>query len=288
MINYSITFDNAALIEVSQGVNAKVLPLLAQAVSAVAKQTHKNWQQAVLEAKLWSQEKDEYAKSITWRMTGDFTAEIESDYKYAQEIETGRPARDLKDMLNTSTKVRRTKDGRRFLVIPFRHGTSGTNKNPMPKAVSQLAQAMTPTRIVGRGQRPSGQVTNLNPRTGMSPAKRQTPFLSTPNSRKATMVNQAKYQWGGRLASQALKDAGLSTAEAKRYKGMVKMDTSTPNGGKSSSYMTFRVMMEGSPGWIVRAQPGKFIVKKVVQDMQPKAEKAFAEAVRRTASKSSG
>lgn len=284
MINYSITFDGSAQLELSRGINDKVLPLLSQAVAAIANHTHKSWQQAVLGAKLWSQEKDAYAKSITWKMTGDFSAEVESDYKYAQEIETGRPARDLKQMLNTSTKVRRTKDGRRFLVIPIRHGTSGTNKNPMPMAVQSLAKAMTPSRVIGQGQRLSGEVTNLNRRTGMSPAKRQTPFLSTPNSRKAAMVNQAKYQWGGKLAAQALKNAGLSTAEAKRYKGMVKMDTSTPGGNTSSSYMTFRIMMEGSPGWVVKAQPGKYIVRKVVQDMRPKAEKAFAEAIRRTVS----
>lgn len=286
MINYNLSFNGSSQFNLAQGINAKMLPLMARAVAAIANETHKNWQKAVLDAKLWSEEKDAYAKSITWKMTGDFSAVIESDYKYAQEIETGRPARDLKLMLNTSSKVRRTKDGRRFLVIPIRHGTSGTNKNPMPAAVQSLATAMTPSRVVGKGQRPSGEITNLSPMTGMSPARRQTPFLSTPNSRKASMVAKSQYAWGGRLAAAALKNAGLSSAEARRYKGMVKMDTSTPGGGKSSVYMTFRVMMEGSSGWVVKAQPGKYIVQKVVQDMQPKAERAFAEAVRKTAANS--
>ena len=284
-IRYSITLTAGAAMNLSAGINAKVLPLLHQAVRAVAAATAQRWQEEVLKAKLWQGERDAYAKSITWNMTGDFSAMVESDYEHAQAIETGRPARDMKKMLDTSLKVRRTESGKRFLVIPLRHGTPGSNSNPMPASIAKLAKAMQPSKVVGTGQRPSGQVTVLSPTAGMKPAARQTPYLSNQKTQQASTVAARNYAWGGRLTAAALKQAGVSTDVAKRYKGMVRMEASTPGGGKSSTYLTFRIMMEGQTGkWIAKAQPGLNIVQKVAQEMQPKAQVAFAEAVKRTIS----
>lgn len=284
-LRYAITFSAGAQMDLTAGVNAQVLPLLSQAVKAVAKQTAADWREAVYKAKLWSGEKDAYASSITWEMTGDFSAMVSTDYKNAAEIETGRPARDLKKMLDTSLKVRRTEGGKRFLVIPMRHNTpgSGAHAKPMPEAVYGLAKAMTPSRVLAAGQRPSGEVTHLSPKTGMHPSANQTPYLSNPKNKQAAMVTSRKYAWGDRLTAAALKEAGLSKSEAKRYAGMVRMDTSTPGGSKSSAYMTFRIMMDSQTGkWIVPSQPGLYLARNVAQAMQPKAEKAFAAAVQKT------
>lgn len=286
MLKYSITFTGAAKMEMLGVVNREVMPLLHQAVKAVAQQTRADWQEAVHKAKLWSGEKDAYAQSITWRMTGDFSAVIETDYKHAEEIETGRPARDLKKMLDTSSKVRRTDKGKRFLVIPFRHNTPGNNAHSaaMPSSVHAMAKTMKPSKVLSVGQRPSGEVTKLSPKTGMQASAKQSPYLSNPLTKSAATVAKRNYQWGGRLAAGALKNAGLDAAQAKRYAGMVKMQTSTPGGTKSSAYLTFRVMMEGSAGWVIQPQPGQFLAKNVTQKMEPKAQAAFAEAVRRMVS----
>lgn len=277
-LQYRITFDTGAKLDMVGVVSKEVIPRLNQAVRAVAAKTAENWKAAVMQAKLWSAEKDAYAQSIKWEMTGDFSAVVESDYKLAQEIETGRQARDLKKMLDTSQKVRRTESGKRFLVIPFRHNTTGSSGG-MPKAVGDLAGAMTPSRVTSTGQRPSGQVTHLSPKTGMSVSKQQSPFLSNTATKGPNTVASRAYQWGGRLTKGQLKNAGMDAAMTKRFAGMVKMDTSTPGGSKSSSYLTFRVMMEGSSGWIVGAKPGLYIARGVAQDMQPKASAAFAQAI---------
>lgn len=279
-MNYSITFSAGAQMEMAAGINQTVLPLMAQAVRAIAAQTAQDWKAAVYDAKLWSGEKDAYAESISWTMTGDFTARIEADYKHAYDIENGRPPRDLKKMLDTSTKVRRTLDGRRFLVIPMRQNTSGNGAlaKAMPGPIGALAKAMEPSRIVGVGRRQSGEITHLSPKTGMHAAKKQTGYLSSTANKQAATVARNKYAWGGRLSAKDLRDAGASQADVKRYSGMVRMDTSTPGGAKSSAYMTFRIMMEGKAGWVIPAQPGKFIAKAVADAMQPKAEAAFAAA----------
>ena len=261
----------------TEAIYAGVMPLLSQAVSAVAQQTQQDWKEGVLRAKLWSGERDAYAASITWSMTGPYSAYVSTDYKLAEQIETGRPARDLKKMLDTSQKVRRTKDGRRFLIIPFRHTISS-----MPAPVKAQAKRLSMSSVMTQGLRPSGEVTTLSPKTGMHASKKQTPYLSNPSTKGASTVVKRDYAWGGRLTSGALKSGGADAAAAKRFAGMVRMNTSTPGGAKSSAYLTFRVMIEGSPGWIVPAQPGQYIAKKVADAMQPKAEAAFAEAVSRT------
>ena len=284
-IKYSITFDLGSKFDITSINNAQVMPLLSQAVNAVGQQTASNWKSAVYKAKLWSGEKDAYADSITWNFKpGSMSGYVEATYKYAEEIETGRPARDLKKMLNTSLKVRRTEKGKRFLVIPFRHNTPGHNAlaQSMPDVVHALADSMSKSRVVGAGLRPSGQVMHLSPKSGMHASPKQTPFLSNPKTKKQSMTASMSYAWGDRLNRAALLQAGATKDQAKRYAGMVRMEGNTPGGGKSSQYMTFRIMMEGQSGWIVPAQPGQNIAKKVVDDMRPKAEAAFAEAVKRT------
>jgi hypothetical protein len=284
-IRYTITMSAGAAMSMSAGINAKVLPLLHQAVRAVATTTATRWQEAVLQSKLWQGERDAYAKSITWSMTGDFTAMVETDYEHAQAIETGRPARDMKTMLDTSLKVRRTESGKRFLVIPIRHGGSKSNTNPMPASVGKMAKAMEPSKIVGTGQRPSGQVMTLSPKSGMQASAKQSGYLSNPRNQQASTVASRSYAWGGRLSGAALRQAGVSADQAKKYKGMVRMDTGTPGGAKSSTYLTFRIMMEGQTGkWIAKAQPGLNLVQKVTQEMQPKAQAAFEAAVQKTVS----
>jgi len=284
-IKYSISFDLGARMDLGSYINGQVMPLLSQAVNAVGQQTRNNWMEAVYKAKLWSGEKDAYADSIKWNFQpGAMSGYVIAEYKHAQEIETGRPARDLKRMLSTSLKVRRTEKGKRFLVIPFRHSTPGNDAHgqSMPKVVHTLADQMSKSSVTGAGLRPSGQVMHLSPKTGMHPSAKQSPFLSNPNTKQHSMTARMSYAWGDRLSKAALLQAGASKAEAKRYAGMVRMETSTPGGGKSSSFLNFRVMHESSKGWIVPAQPGQNIAKKVVDDMKPKAEAAFAQAVKKT------
>jgi hypothetical protein len=269
-MTFNISFDLGSVLDVRQVVNKQVFPLLNQAVRAVAQQTAADWQQEVYQAKLWSGEKDAYAQSITWRMTGDFTAVVEATYKHAEAIETGRAAYDLKQMLNTSTKVRRTEKGKRFLVIPMRHNVAKLQAAGLYGAASALEASM----VTGQGQRASGEVTHLSPKSGMSKSGKQSQFLSNTKTKSAMMVPQNNYAWGQRLSKA---DAG----EHKWAQNLYRFNTSTPGGAKSSAFLSFRIMIEGQSGWILPAQPGQHLARKVQQKMQPKAQAAFAQAIKR-------
>lgn len=259
MSQFSVKVDLSNVTAQARGIiDASVMPLLSQAVSAVAQQASIDWKESVGRAKLWTGEKVPYGESITWKMTGAFSAEVSSEYKYAQEIETGRPARDLKRMLDTSLKTRVTKTGKRYLIIPFRHQVPGADAigQSMPQEVYDLARQLSPSRVVGRGRRLSG--------TGAMDVK----------TRKPITVATRKYAWGDSLP------AGAVPQMQRKHAGMYKFDTSSGN-SKSSAYLTFRVMMEGSRGWVIPPRPGLHLVQGVTDRLQPLAEKAFAEAVKR-------
>jgi hypothetical protein len=265
MAEFRISVDMSGVMAAAgNAVNEQVLPLLAQAVRGVSQQLQLNWQKAVQRAKLWSGERDKYASSITWRVTGPFSAVVESDYQYDEQIEKGRPAYDLKKMLQSSQKVRQTKRGKKFLIIPFRHNVPGAEGGQnMPPSIYQQAFQLAPSRVTGQTTRPAFL---LPARSGQ---------------RQMLRVNQNQYSWGGRLP-EGLSPKKKSFHTTDIYSSMVRMDTTTPGGKRYSSYMTFRTMMEGSSKWIIPPQPGLHIAETVTKNMQPLAEKVFTEALRRT------
>lgn len=265
MAEFRISIDLSGVIAAAGNVvNEQVFPLLAQAVRGIAQQVQANWQEAVLRSNLWSGERDKYASSITWRPTGPFSALVQSDYQHDEEIESGRPAYDLKQMLQTSPKTRTYSNGKRYLIIPFRHNVpEATGGQAMPPHIYEQAFQLEASRVIGQGTRPAMMV----------PAQ--------PGQRVVMRVNQNQYIWGGRLpAGLAPKKKEFHTTDI--YDSMVRMDTTTPGGSRYSSYMTFRTMVEGSPKWIVPAKPGLNIASTVTKNMIPLAEKVFIEALRRT------
>ncbi len=245
-----------------------VFSRLAFAVHQVASQVHRQWlayaQGAPLPTgKRITPRSGGYLKSISLTPKGDLQWEVASNAPYAGAIEYGTAAYDLKQILATSAKVRRTKDGRRYLIIPFRHGTGtgsgqgisfGSNVlTPQEYALARKVLRAAPSHITGIGQRPSGNY-------------------------PGRMVPQLQYHWGGRLTREHLQQAGLAPARVRRLQGMVRFDK--PGGGGHSQYLTFRTMIEGSSGWLRPAQPGRFPLKSAVDQYRGAAERIFQEAVR--------
>lgn len=253
MAQFKISVDLSNVVLARGIIDYQVLPLLNQAVRAVSDAVEKNWIESVKNAHLWQQEKAAYIASIKTQETGPFSAVVLSDYKYAEEIELGRPQKDLKRMLNTSLKVRVSRKNNRYLIIPFQHNTPGNDATgqAMPDEIYDIVKRLSPSSVTGQQRRLSG--------TGAYDIK----------TRKRLTVNQNTYKWGGRFA-----------IDNSRYAGMVRFDASG-GGSRRSSYLTFRVMSEKSSGWIVPAKPGLFLAKAVAEAMQPKAEIAFQEAMRR-------
>jgi len=266
-MQYEVKFDLSDLLgNINSQITAAVLPTVSQAVRALLAETEYRWKDKIAKAHLWNGEKQPYIESIRSLMVGDFSGVVFTDYKLAEPIETGRPQHDLKAMLDSSMKVRIAQNGKnagkRYLIIPFRHNTPGNVAlaQAMPPDVYKQARMLDVSRVTGGGSRPSG--------TGAMSVK----------SKKPIMVPQHQYKWGDRLPPglrPKLKDYHTTD----QYAGMVRFKTSA-GGANSSQYMTFRVMMEGSPKWIVPAKPGLYIAKAVQTEINLLAPKVFEQAVK--------
>ena len=185
-----------------------------------------------------------------------FRSEVYSDLPIADQVENGFPVRDLKRMLQTSRKVRMSKKGKRYLIIPFRHGTPGTNTNPMPQSVYRMAKRLSHSSVIG-----SRQEMSINPdRKGIH--------------RKMTRL---KYSWGDRLPPGT---ANKLNAHHKSdpFAGMLKFQNPKRGGSKDTQYLTFRVMHEDSSGWIVPARPGYHVARQVSQEIRPEAQRELSRA----------
>lgn len=246
------------------------LPNLAHAVGVVTESAMQLWQAYAAGLPMpngmrVTNRTGEYQRSIMVRQLGDFAAEVYSDLPYARAIEDGSPARDMHDMLNYSLKVRLTKDGKRYLIIPFRHNTPGATIGAnMPESVATWWRGKAASHVVSEHTRVSG--------TGAYDIRTRAPAT----------VAAWKYQWGDRLSKRALQGLGITGTSAKRLEGMVHFRNpggSAPAKGSHGQYITFRVMAEGSKGWRVGAQAGKFPAKQVADQIRPEAEKVFAEAL---------
>lgn len=244
-MTYTIKFDAAVLFK---DLNNQIKYAMAEALEETARSVQGDWQQSIYnQSGMYQPYKDRYALSVKYDVDKtNLTARIYSDDHMAEPFETGEPARDLKRMLNTSEKVRVSKGGKhpsqRYLLIPFKHQTPGhiAHGSDMPTDVYRQAMALTKSTSTLLSMRRSG----LN--------------ASDVRTRGPLMTMRSSYNWGGRLNGPNI---------PARQRGMVRMETSS---GKqtSSKYFSFRVMAESSPGWIVPAKPGRFIVKGVANRAQ--------------------
>lgn len=270
MSDYKLSVDLGPLLAQNWQISQAIFPLVGQAVKAVAEEGAFRWKSAVMKAKLWPDgEKNPYVESIKWQMLGPFTAEISTDFRLAGEIETGRPAKDLKRMLQTSKKTRMSKSGphqgQKYLIIPFRHnvptaGGEGAYAPQMPPSVYAQAKKLSPSFLL--------------PMMSKNPGIRL--------SASGHYVTQYSYQWGGRLPA-GMAPKLKTNHKSDPYAGMVRFDTSTPGKGgkktKSSAYLTFRVMGEWSTNWVVKARPGLYLAKGVAEGLQPVLETAVGQAL---------
>ena len=227
------------------------IPVVRRALERIGMITHARWVNMIQqETGIKEEWRKPYQQSIVSEQTGPMQVSVYSDWKYAYEIENGRPSRDLKRMLDTSMKVRvstsKKNAGKRYLIIPFRH-TVGS----MPGNVRKMAQKMSKSSVPSMGTRLSG--------TGAWDVATKAPAL----------VVKRNYKWGDRLpAGLALKKADHHKTDI--YAGMVRMNTSAGK-GKSSVYLTFRTMMEGSAGWITKPVPGVFHIPQLAKEIEPMA-----------------
>lgn len=271
MPEFSISVDLGHIMAEGTPITADLFPNLAMAVQAVADRAEARWKAyaagaAMPNGKSVGIRSGQYMRSIMQRSLGDFSKEVYSNLPYARVIEEGAPRRDLKELLRSSSKVRISAAGHRYLIIPFRFGSPGNvmRDSPMPDSVRDWWIDKKSSSITGQFLRVSG--------TGAISIK----------TRKPLTVAARTYSWGDRLSREALTELGMSDAQTKRMQGMVNFRRPSQSGGAAhSKYLTFRIMSERSPAssWISPAQEGKWPARTTADEFRGVADKVFRAAV---------
>jgi hypothetical protein len=267
---FRIDVDLGSILPTGAALNGRQFPALSYAVQTIAQLAQDNWVAyahgaPLPDGKAIQNRTGEYARSILVRRTGDLSAEVYSDLAYAHAIEEGGPARDMKRILNSSMKVRVAKDGKRYLIIPFRWNAPGSVMgHQMPEQVWSWWQGRGASHIVN-GEMNYKRLSGTGTYDWRTRARITTPAW--------------RYHWGERLGKDALAAAGVTGKAAQRMRGMVNFRNPGGKGGSAhSQFLTFRIMKEGSKGWIVPAQEGKWPARTVAQQLQSVAEDAFSAA----------
>lgn len=256
-------------------VNAATFPSLAMAVRAATQAAHQMWVNYAMGAPLpdgraIKNSTGAYARSIMTREMGDFAGEVFTDLAYAAAIEDGTPARDMHDMLGRSLKTRVGKDGKRYLIIPFRtYHSNAVVGARMPAAIEDWWKGVPKdqsSRVTGRGRRLSG--------TGAFDIKTRAPLT----------VPAWKYRWGTKLSANTIRSMGLGEEAVKRYAGMYRFQKPKAEHGKltgaqHTQFISFRTMKEGGTGWRQAARPGYHVAQAVADQIRPLAEVHFREAM---------
>lgn len=254
MAKYRIEIDLAPLHAVMEQAAERTYAGVNLAVQQTAEDIRQLWQGAVSRAmpvrNAWTMDwRNSAVDSIEAKSTGPFSAVVSSDHQAVVELESGRPTRDLKKMLQTSSRTKVSAAGKKYLSIPFRHGTAGHNalSPALPRDVHKLATMMGPSEITGR-------TTRLNAHGVLVPQSVHR------WDKKGDEFKRGKKRY---LSTGAL-PSGLAAKlqpshKSDPYAGMRRFKTE--NG--ASQYLTFRVMHEDSTGWIVPAKPGQHIAKAI-------------------------
>jgi hypothetical protein len=285
MPTYSISVDLSHLIPAAR--NA-VFPALAATVEAVALRAEEQWKrfaagEPLPDGRVMNVRSGQYLRSINHRQISQYAVTVESVLAYAEALERGTPAWDMRKLLNSSLKVRISKKGKRYLIIPFRHDTGKalSGGNPMPESVHQWWQDKKASFVESQMRRPvhsdlRGRTPKPNDRVYAT--DRAEVILNGP----LLTVAARKYKWGDRLSKGAAEGLGLSPQQANRAQGMVNFRRPGKSGGAAhSQFITFRVLSENSrPGsWMQKARAGFYPARATADMFRPIAEDLFQKAV---------
>lgn len=211
--------------------------------------------------------------------------EVVNTARHASIVEEGHAAFHLPDKIdwsNSSGRIKRTKDGRAYIHVPFRSRayadaetresqglTVATIKAMMPEQIYAKAKRLSYTQKLGVGpiRSPSGQWVAADrykwggrvDRSGSRPM-----FIMGGPGVGAGGPGEPGYEEhrGARLIGRDGNGAPLINPAwgSSKYHGLFKA------GSKGhSQYMTIRTVTPDSPGWNIPAQQGLFIAARVAQ-----------------------
>lgn len=240
----------------------KMLPHLEVALKASVEMMAEEWRAYLTKNKdfpgsgLLKRPMNRMANRVQSGIDGDgLGGKVTVNAPWSEWMEKGAKAFDMKNTHPYGKKSRVSKDGTPYLIIPIRHGTPGTERNPMPKEIYSAVRS-----AIKAGEFTKSQVVNSQDHTEKNYGGQN--------------VWRASYKWGSRLT-------GLSQ-EFQNLEGLVWFNKKSSGGGYlNSSYMTFRIISAKSPegAWIMPEKPA--IIPHVIESTKDTVAELLQAAIRK-------
>jgi hypothetical protein len=181
---------------------------------------------------------------------------------HARVLEDGHQGFHMPSRVDWSgPKVKGKDGGRRYLVIPFRHGTPGTQG-----VGSGRARTMMPRDVYANARRALGLVAASDRSRAQSADK-----LQAAGTRLSRPYNLPEFPAALRARAVATEGQPGYTWRSRTYEGL------THTGG---GYFTFRVMTEDSAGWFIPAFAGYHFADQVVTRVRGQIRDLVDDATR--------
>jgi hypothetical protein len=208
----------------------------------------------------------------------ELAAAVANTAPYAKVLEDGHGGYHLPSHIKwgESARAKTTKDGRRYLTIPFRHFTPGAAAGGlstrrmaamMPQDVYRDALTALRGERTKRAQAALGRLAQAGTR------------LSRPYGHHA----RTDARFPPALLQRAIKQEGKPgyTWRSRTYEGLRRYEQRNPlTGSKSSTYLTFRTLTEDSVGWYIPPHPGYQFAARTVERVREQLRTIVAEAAR--------
>ena len=177
--------------------------------------------------------------------SNDIIGKVINSLPYARVLEKGMTSEERMRILHTSHQVRINKEGGKYLIIPFRHGSSeAKTMNPMPKSVyAQAKKLVNSTR--------TGSYWELSQQLGQPHKKVKSSEPRAIGKSGEPLAQRFSYKYGERL-----------TGVGGIWEGMYKFGSSG-----HTQYISFRVMSEHGKAW--KGIPAMRIAEKTAAYVKP-------------------
>ena len=257
MIKLDVTISNNTLNLLKNSfsgsiLNPKIMQATKKAFNEGAKIINRSWKDWSNGASLPGAENiknpnPKLGQSIKTYDLGPFDKEIGTDSPFMERIINGQEAYDMKETYPFGRKSRRTKDGRGYLIIPFRWGTP--NKNGGPRA---HFRNVIPQELYNQVKKYKASV--IANETHME------------ENYRGDLIERKEYFWGDRLKEE---DAGM-------INGLVRM-------ANKGGYFTFRIIteknaMNGSKWW-KKAVPPNDVPMALVQNNEKQISELIEQGI---------
>lgn len=269
-ISVSVGFpsDYERLVALSVADASEIFPNQVGAIAMLAEAAHAKWlayasgNETTPSGKKINARTGNYMNSIKLEQTPEGYS-IYSDLDmapYARVIEDGASAFDMHALLQTSDKTRISKAGKKYLIIPFRHGS------PDSLVVGAYTGRAMPDDVYGRMSSSAQSFVS---------GSYQEQSVNSDN-----MTTRLTYDWGSKLTLGDLTQAGYDPTERQTQNmvGMARMASNTDK-ATSSVYVTFRVLSEDSDGWVIPEREGAEPAKAVYEWLQKNQQDIMSKAL---------